>query len=96
MSSSSDWEMPLAVQPKPEHYDYDLEEALTALVGLRAIVPSDAFTAETLGTERAGNGVLIRDGVVLTIGYLITEAQTIWLHPADGHPVPAHVLAYDQ
>jgi len=96
MSSSTDWEMPLAVQPKPEHYDYDLEEALTALVGLRAIVPSDAFTAETLGTERAGNGVLIRDGVVLTIGYLITEAQTIWLHPADGHPVPAHVLAYDQ
>jgi S1-C subfamily serine protease len=96
MSSSSDWEMPLAVQPKPEHYDYDLEEALTALVGLRAIVPSDAFTAETLGTERAGNGVLIRDGVVLTIGYLITEAQTIWLHPADGHAVPAHVLAYDQ
>jgi S1-C subfamily serine protease len=96
MSSSSDWEMPLAVQPKPEHYDYDLEEALTALVGLRAIVPSDAFTAETLGTERAGNGVLIREGVVLTIGYLITEAQTIWLHPADGHAVPAHVLAYDQ
>ena len=96
MSSSSDWEMPLAVQPKPEHYDYDLEEALTALVGLRAIVPSDAFTAETLGTERAGNGVLIRDGVVLTIGYLITEAQTIWLHLADGRAVPAHVLAYDQ
>ena len=95
-SSSSDWEMPLAVQPKPEHYDYDLEEALNALVGLRAIVPSDAFTAETLGTERAGNGVLIRDGVVLTIGYLITEAQTIWLHLADGRAVPAHVLAYDQ
>jgi len=96
MSSSSDWEMPLAVQPKPEHYDYDLEEALSSIVGIRAMVPSDAFTAETLGTERAGNGVLIRDGVVLTIGYLITEAQTIWLHLADGHPVPGHVLAYDQ
>jgi S1-C subfamily serine protease len=96
MSSSSDWEMPLAVQPKPEHYDYDLEEALNSLVGLRVIVPGDAFTAETLGTERAGNGVLIRDGVVLTIGYLITEAQTIWLHLADGRAVPAHVLAYDQ
>ena len=96
MSSSSDWEMPLAVQPKPEHYDYDLDEALNSLVGLRAIIPGDAFTAETLGTERAGNGVLIRDGVVLTIGYLITEAQTIWLHPADGPPVPGHVLAYDQ
>jgi S1-C subfamily serine protease len=96
MSSSSDWEMPLAVQPKPEHYDYDLEEALSSVVGIRAMIPSDAFTAETLGTERAGNGVLIRDGVVLTIGYLITEAQTIWLHLADGHPVPGHVLAYDQ
>src|ERR1700731_1246327 len=96
MSSSTDWEMPLGVQPKPEHYDYDLVEALNSLVGLRAIVPGDAFTAETLGTERAGNGVLIRDGVVLTIGYLITEAQTIWLHLADGHAVPGHVLAYDQ
>jgi S1-C subfamily serine protease len=96
MSSSSDWEMPLAVQPKPEHYDYNLEEALNSLVGLRALVPSDAFTAETLGTERAGNGVLIREGVALTIGYLITEAQTIWLHLADGHAVPGHVLAYDQ
>jgi len=96
MSSSSDWEMPNTVQPKPENYSYDLEGALTALVGLRAIVPADAFTAETLGTERTGNGVLIRDGVVLTIGYLITEAETIWLHLADGRAVPGHVLAYDQ
>ncbi len=96
MSSSSDWEMPNTVQPKPENYSYNLEGALTALVGLRAIVPADAFTAETLGTERTGNGVLIRDGVVLTIGYLITEAETIWLHLADGRAVPGHVLAYDQ
>src|SRR6266704_5256468 len=96
MSSSSDWEMPHSVQPKPENYSFDLEAALTTLVGLRVIVPSDAFTAETLGTERTGNGVLIRDGVVLTIGYLITEAETIWLHLADGRAVPGHVLAYDQ
>ncbi len=96
MSSSTDWEMPLSVQPKPERYDYDLDAALSSLVGLRALVPSDAFTAETLGTERAGNGVLIRDNVVLTIGYLVTEAQTIWLHLADGSAVPGHVLAYDQ
>jgi S1-C subfamily serine protease len=96
MSSSSDWEMPLSVQPRPENFAYDLEAALSSLVGLRAIVPADAFTAETLGTERSGNGVLIRDGVVLTIGYLITEAETIWLHLADGHAVPGTVLAYDQ
>jgi S1-C subfamily serine protease len=96
MSSSSDWEMPLSIQPKQENYAYDLEQALNSLVGLRATVPADAFTAETLGTERSGNGVLIRDGVVLTIGYLITEAETIWLHLADGRAVPGHVLAYDQ
>src|SRR5947199_123517 len=96
MSSSSDWEMPHSFQPKPENYAYDLEAALTSMVGLRAIIPADAFTAETLGTERTGNGVLIREGVVLTIGYLITEAETIWLHLADGRAVPGHVLAYDQ
>jgi S1-C subfamily serine protease len=96
MSSSSDWEMPPAAQPKPEDYSFDLDGALAASVGLRAIVPADAFTADTLGTERAGNGVLIRDGVVLTIGYLITEAETIWLHLSDGRAVPGHVLAYDQ
>jgi S1-C subfamily serine protease len=96
MSSSSDWEMPHSFQPKPENYAYDLEAALSSMVGLRAIIPADAFTAETLGTERTGNGVLIRDGVVLTIGYLITEADTIWLHLADGRAIPGHVLAYDQ
>jgi S1-C subfamily serine protease len=96
MSSSSDWELPASVQPKPQDYAYDLERALSALVGLRAIVPADAFTAETLGTERTGNGVLIREGVVLTIGYLITEAESVWLHLVDGRAVPGHVLAYDQ
>jgi S1-C subfamily serine protease len=70
---------------------------MSAVVGLRTIVPEDAFTAQMLGTERAGNGVLIRDsGLVLTIGYLITEAETIWLNPNVGPPVPGHALAYDQ
>ncbi len=58
---------------------------------MRAEIPDDAFTAQTLGTERAGNGVLIRDsGLVLTIGYLITEAESIWLTPLTGPPVPGH------
>jgi S1-C subfamily serine protease len=85
------------VQPKPEDYGYELELALSAVVGLHSQIPEDAFTAETLGTERAGNGVLIRsDGVVLTIGYLITEAETVWLSLAGGRTVPGHVLGYDQ
>jgi S1-C subfamily serine protease len=95
MASVGDWKIPASVQPKPQDYGYDLERALAAVVGLRTIIPADAFTAETLGTERAGNGVLIRDGVVLTIGYLITEAETIWLTLNDGRVVPGHALAYD-
>src|SRR5439155_4004879 len=92
-----DYKVSPSVQPKPDEYGYDLDKALTSVMGLRAIIPNDAFTAETLGTERAGNGVLIREnGIVLTIGYLITEAETIWLHLNDGRVVPGHVLGYDQ
>jgi S1-C subfamily serine protease len=97
MPSVHDWKVPSSAQPKPEDYSYNLDEALAAVVGLRTIIPSDAFTAESLGTERAGHGVLIRgNGLVLTIGYLITEAETIWLNLSDGRSVPGHVLGYDQ
>jgi len=85
------------VQPKPEDYNYELDEVLASVVGIRALVPPDAFTAEVLGTERAGHGALIRsDGIVLTIGYLITEAETIWISLSGGRTVPGHVLGYDQ
>src|SRR5262245_3476530 len=97
MPSLPDFKVSPSVQPRPEDYGYDLEKAFASVMGLHAVIPSDAFTAETLGTERAGNGVLIREnGVVLTIGYLITEAETIWLHLNDGRVVPGHVLGYDQ
>ncbi|MGP0091337.1 MAG: S1C family serine protease [Xanthobacteraceae bacterium] len=97
MPSLSEWKVPSALQPKPENYGYNLDRALESVLGLRAVIPADAFTAETLGTERAGNGVLIREsGLVLTIGYLITEAETIWLTTIDGRAVPGHALAYDQ
>jgi S1-C subfamily serine protease len=97
MASVSDWKVSAAVQPKPEDYSYDLESALASVVSLRSVIPNDAFTADTLGTERGGNGVLIRaDGLVLTVGYLITEAETIWLTLIDGRVVPGTVLGYDQ
>ena len=74
------------MQPKPEDYDYELDQALSAVVGIRALVPPDAFTAEILGTERVGHGALIRkDGIVLTIGYLVTEAETVWITPRRRH-----------
>src|SRR3954470_8180665 len=97
MPSLGDWKIPPAAQPRVADYAFDLDRALSSGVSLSAHIPSDAFTAETLGTERAGHGVLIRDeGVVLTIGYLITEAQSVWLTTHDGRAVEGHVLGYDQ
>lgn len=96
MQTPDEWEIPPEFQPDPHALDYDLQEALAAVVSLRARVPDDAFTAETLGTERAGQGVVIRDdGLVVTIGYLIAEAEEIWLTTRTGRAVQAHVLAYD-
>ncbi|MDR3523521.1 MAG: S1C family serine protease [Acetobacteraceae bacterium] len=99
--SDPDWEIPLNLQPEPSEYRFDLDSALRSVVALRANVPADAFTAESLGTERIGSGVVIRvpgapEGLVLTIGYLITEAETIWLVSHDGRAVAGHALAYDQ
>ena len=96
MASLVEWKVPQAVQPRAEDYSYDLERTLSSVVGLHSIVPPDAFTADTLGVERAGNGVLIDDGLVLTVGYLITEAETVWLHLGDGHVIQGHALGLDQ
>ncbi|ODM71928.1 S1C family serine protease [Bradyrhizobium elkanii] len=95
MPSATEWKVPAAFQPRPEDCRYDLDRALMSVVGLHSIIPPDAFSAETLGTERAGNGVLIDDGLVLTIGYLITEAATVWLHLGDGRAVEGHALGFD-
>lgn len=96
MTSENEWKVPEPLQPRPEDHEYDLDRALSAVVGLKSIVPSDAFTADTLGTERAGSGVLVRaDGLVLTVGYLVAEAETVYLTLADGRAVPGHVVAYD-
>ncbi len=91
------WEFPKGVQPKPEAVGFDLDRVLTSVLSLRSEIPDDAFSATTLGSERAGNGVVIGDdGLVLTIGYLITEAASVWLVSAEGAATPAHVVGYDQ
>src|SRR4029079_7594738 len=96
MASLIEWKVPQSVQPRAEDYSYDLERALSSVVGLHSIVPPDAFTADTLCVERAGNGVLVDAGLLLTIGYLITEAETVWVHLGDGRVVQGHALGFDQ
>jgi S1-C subfamily serine protease len=97
MAGAGNWSFPAAMQPSQEDAAFDLDAALDAVVQLRAEIPEDAFTASILGTDRAGSGVVIRDdGLVLTIGYLITEAEAIWLSTNRGTVVQGHALAYDQ
>ncbi|HVX98410.1 MAG TPA: S1C family serine protease [Pseudorhodoplanes sp.] len=96
MAALSNVKVSVSARPRAEDYDYDLDAVLNSVVGIRSIIPADAFTAETLGTERTGNGIVIRDNIVLTIGYLITEADTVWLHLNDGRAVQGYALGYDQ
>ena len=95
--SEPDWAFPAELRPRPEDWGFDLERALGALVLLRTEVPEDAFTAQILGTERVGNGIVIGDdGLILTIGYLVTEATAVWITTAQGAVLAGHPLAYDQ
>src|SRR5918996_984210 len=97
MASEKGWAFPAEMRPRPEDWRFDLERALDAVVLLRSEIPDDAFTAQILGTERAGNGVVINEsGIVLTIGYLITEASVIWLTTNKGTVAGGTVLGYDQ
>ena len=96
MPEKTDWEIPAEARPRPQDYSFDLDNALASVLRLEATVPQDAFSAGTLGTERAGNAVLIREsGLAITIGYLMSEAETIWLYSSDGRAVAGHALAYD-
>ena len=85
-----------APRPKAEDLTFDLDAVASAVVPVVAEIPSDAFTAQILGTEREGSGVLIdADGLILTIGYLIVEATAVHVGGAGGMSVPADVMGYD-
>jgi S1-C subfamily serine protease len=97
MDINEDWVIPQDARPNQADFNFPLEPALSAVVAVHSRIPKNAFTAPILGTERGGNGVVISDdGLVLTIGYLITEADEIWLTTNHGVVAQADVLAYDQ
>jgi S1-C subfamily serine protease len=73
-----------------------LQRARQAVLGVQSVAVDDARSASTLGPVRSGSGVLIgADGLVLTIGYLVLEAEQVQLVHDDGRQVPARVLGYD-
>ncbi|MBT3989254.1 MAG: serine protease [Rhodospirillaceae bacterium] len=72
------------------------KDILQAVVGIKASVPADARTARFLGTERQGSGVVIdNEGLVLTIGYLILEAEGVIITGPGGTQSSANIIAYD-
>ena len=85
------------VQAPAESAAYQrLLDAANAVVGVKVKALANARSNETLGREREGSGVLIEgDNLVLTIGYLIVEAEEIEVIGAAGQSVPAAIVAYD-
>lgn len=72
------------------------EDIFKAVFGLQATIPADARTAASLGTVRQGSGVVIdNDGLILTIGYLILEANSVTVTTHEGLNIDAVIVAYD-
>jgi serine protease Do len=69
---------------------------LGAVIGLRTTIPKNRRSAQSLGAEREGHGVLIDDsGLIVTISYLIMEADTVTITDIDGNEWPAYIVGYD-
>ena len=86
-----------SVEPKVDEARYQkLIEATTAVVAVKVKALADARSNATLGQEREGSGVLIgKEGLVLTISYLVLEADSVHVTDHKGQTVPAAVVAYD-
>jgi serine protease Do len=73
-----------------------LTKANAAVVGVEVTTTEDARSAETLGHRRSGSGVVIgADGLILTIGYLMLEADTIQIVTREQRTFPARAVGYD-
>lgn len=84
-----------AAQPDDPAYRA-LVAATNAVVGVKVKALPNARSNDTLGEERNGSGILIReDGLILTIGYLIMEADQVEIVDSSGTTVPASIVAYD-
>jgi S1-C subfamily serine protease len=89
-------EVDKVLRPTAGAFKFDLAACLNSVVAVETTVSAEASTAEALGTHRIGNGIVIgAEGLVLTIGYLVTEAEAVILTTGDGRRIEAHVLGVD-
>ena len=83
--------------PSSDDCSAQVLKALESVLSIRTGIPDNAMTAGALGTEREGHGIVINDqGLVLTIGYIVTEATSVWLVDQTDTAIQGHVVAYDQ
>jgi len=73
-----------------------LDELLSAVVHIKTSINPDGRSVANLGRNRDGTGIVIDDdGLILTIGYLMVEAESAEVITGDGRAVPANVVGYD-
>ncbi|MDQ6629896.1 MAG: S1C family serine protease [Pseudomonadota bacterium] len=95
-TGSSDLPPRSAAEPDLARRQQALARAGAAVVGIEVTAVEHASSIETLGRARSGSGVVIDgDGLVLTIGYLVLEADHVDLLLEGPRRVPARVVAYD-
>jgi S1-C subfamily serine protease len=73
-----------------------LDDLLSAVVHIKTSINPDGRSVANLGRNRDGTGIVIdNDGLILTIGYLMVEAESAEVVTSDGRSVPANVVGYD-
>lgn len=84
------------LQPSPEGLSFDLVKTLRSVHLIRTRAPENGYTVQSLGVDRTGHAVLIdSSGLFVTIGYLVVEAEQVWLIDADGAATEGHVVGSD-
>lgn len=86
---------PVQSLPRPSGTMGDLTRFNPSIVRIDAKVPSDATSAQSLGADRVGTGIILDERTVLTIGYLTLEADAVMVTTASGKRIPATVAGYD-
>ena len=96
MKKSETYSIPQHLQPKQKDFSFPLEEKLSSVLNIKCRIPNDAFTASILGTEREGYGVMLEtDNLIVTIGYIIAEAESIWITTSTGEITQGHMVGFD-
>lgn len=90
------WSQAKPAGAPPPAAGVDAAAIFGAIVKVNAQAVPDARSAASLGSEREGSGIVIGDnGLILTIGYLIVEAEEVSVVDSKGRTLAARIVGYD-